>query len=42
MRTVLVQSIAAYKAPHGWRIVSVHQLMDGSYEVTLEPLAWYL
>jgi hypothetical protein len=30
--------INGYKPPAGYRIISIRQLADGSYEVTLEPL----
>jgi hypothetical protein len=37
---VRVSSIVGYVPPFGFRIVSVRELEDGSYEVTLEP--WVL
>jgi hypothetical protein len=37
-RTIIrVPSIVAYVPPVGFRIVSILELDDGSYEVTLEP-----
>ncbi len=42
MKIVHVQSMATYRPPYGWRIFQINQLLDGSYEVTLEPLAWFL
>jgi hypothetical protein len=37
-RTIVrVASIVAYTPPTGFRIVSIRELEDGSYEVTLEP-----
>lgn len=42
MKVVHLNSMQGYKAPSGYRINSVRQLLDGSYEVTLEPLAWFL
>jgi hypothetical protein len=35
--TKRVPSIVGYFPPKGFRIVSIHELDDGSYEVTLEP-----
>jgi hypothetical protein len=35
---VRVLSIVEYRPPTGFRIVSIRELADGSYEVTLEPL----
>jgi hypothetical protein len=39
MTTVVVPTVVAYVPPKGFRIVSIRQLADGSYEVTLEPWA---
>ena len=38
-KVVCVPSIVAYTPPLGYRVVSIRQLEDGSYEVTLEPWA---
>ena len=42
MRVVHPPTMQGYKPPSGYRIVTVRQLEDGTYEVMLEPLAWYL
>ena len=42
MKTLNLPTMHGYRPPSGYRIVSIRQLPDGSYEVTLEPLAWYL
>jgi hypothetical protein len=36
---VVVPSIVGYVPPSGFRIVSIREQEDGSYEVTLEPMA---
>jgi hypothetical protein len=35
--TLRVPTLVGYLVPSGFRIVKVHRLGDGSYEVTLEP-----
>jgi hypothetical protein len=36
---VVVPSVVGYVPPKGFRIIAICKLDDGSYEVTLEPLA---
>jgi hypothetical protein len=42
VRVVRLPTMQGYKPPLGYRVRSIRQLEDGTYEVTLEPLAWYL
>ena len=37
MRVVHLVTMQGYKPPAGYRIVSIRQFADGTYEVTLEP-----
>jgi hypothetical protein len=37
-QVVRVPTMVGYVPPEGFRINSIQQLADGSYEVTLEPL----
>jgi hypothetical protein len=42
IKTIHLLTIEGYKSPSGYRIVKIQKLSDGSYEVTIEPLSWYL
>ncbi len=42
MKVICLPTTRGYRPPAGYRIRCIRQLADGMYEVTLEPLAWFL